>query len=295
MRDEIKASKRWKIAYLVKVREEASFYWARAKQGAETAGRDFNVDVAVFAPPKAQEDIAAQIKAMDALIHQGEVNGIIIAPVDTYRLAPVTEKAIAAGIPVIVHDTPLDAKGLLTFVVFDNVKAGRMLGQWVVGQLGGRGDVLILEGLMGHQNAIERRNGMLEGLRVGDINVLGLQSGRWLRGEARRITRAWLRQFPRVDAILAAGDDMALGAAEVVAEAHREGIIITGFDGNRDALVAIGEGRLHATIDQVPERLARLAVQLMVRHLETGETFPQTLLWSDIQLITQDNIARFLP
>jgi len=184
----------------------------------------------------------------------------------------------------------------LTFVGFDSFTAGTALGEWVADQLGGSGKVLILEGPPGHQNALERKDGFLNGLEIGgDFELLDSQTAQWHRSEALRITEDWLQRFPEVDAIIAANDEMALGASEAVQAAGREGIIITGFDANNDALQAIKDGKMHATIDQVPGKQARQAVQLMIQYLESDSTkeFPEAIPWQEITMATPDNIDEF--
>jgi ribose transport system substrate-binding protein len=191
-------------------------------------------------------------------------------------------------------DTAVNSDQLLTFVVFDNFTAGRVIGEWVVEQLGGAGKVLILEGPPDQQNALDRRNGFLAGLRSGDIDVLDTQSADWEIEPAQEITTAWLQQYSDIDAILAANDDMALGAAEAVGEAHRQGIVITGFDATDVGLAAIKAGHIAATVDQSPDQQARLAIQLLIRHLETGETFPPIIFMPDIPLVTQENVGDYV-
>jgi ribose transport system substrate-binding protein len=238
--------------------------------------------------------VEEQIRIVEDLIQQG-VDAIAISPTDTNGLAPVVEQAIEAGIPVVVHGTPVNSDMPLTFVGFDNTAAGRVMGEWVKEQIGGSGKVLILEGPPGHQNANNRRDGFLAGLGDG-VEVLSQQRAQWQRSEALRITEDWLQRYPEVDAILAANDEMALGASEAVAASGREGIIITGFDANEDAVIAISEGRMHATIDQVPQLQSRQAVQLLVQHLESGKTktFEPSIPWQDITVVTQENAEEFL-
>lgn len=287
----IKARKPWHIAFLMKNYAWANPYWRRAQAGAERARA--NMGIYLTSLGVAQYGVEAQIKSLDNLIAKGRTDGVIIAPLDSYRLSPVVEKAVRAGLPVIVYDTPLNAEGTLTFIGFDNFKAGRLLGRWVVEQLEGQGNVLILEGPAGNQNALDRRNGMMAGLREGNINVLGLESGGWQRDRAHDITAGWLQRFHTIDAILAADDVMALGAADAIEAVNRQGIIITGFDANADALLAIRAGRIHATVAQQPELQAFSAVQLMVRHLESGASFPPVQLWDNIHLITAENVVQF--
>lgn len=287
----IKASRPWRIAFLMKNFAWGSPYWRRTQQGAEAANQAMGTSLRVLGIEEyAIED---QIRQFDNLIREGRIDGVIIAPADSNRLSPVVEKAIAAGIPVIVYDTPLNADGPLTFVGFDNFNAGKLLGRWVVEQLDGHGKVLILEGPSGNQNALERRNGLIAGLSDGDIDVLGIRMALWNRQAAQTITAEWLERHGEIDAILAANDMMALGAIDAMTTAGRTGIVVTGFDANADALLAIRNGHLHATVDQAPTQQARRAMHLMVRHLESGVSFPPVLLFDSIHLITAENVLYY--
>jgi ribose transport system substrate-binding protein len=300
---EMQATQPWRIAFVPKEKFYArtgnlGAYWQPAWEGAEQAGKDFGVDVElialdVFCETDA-ECVEPQIRLIADLIERGGIDGVIVAPLDSDRLAPVVDRAIAAGIPTLAMDTAVNSDQLLTFVVFDNFTAGRVIGEWVVEQLGGAGKVLILEGPPDQQNALDRRNGFLAGLRSGDIDVLDTQSADWEIEPAQEITTAWLQQYSDIDAILAANDDMALGAAEAVGEAHRQGIVITGFDATDVGLAAIKAGHIAATVDQSPDQQARLAIQLLIRHLETGETFPPIIFMPDIPLVTQENVGDYV-
>ncbi|GGO84508.1 hypothetical protein GCM10011348_30930 [Marinobacterium nitratireducens] len=287
----IRSKTPWRIAFLMKNFAWASPYWRRTHEGAESGSKEMGTFVRVLGVDRFA--IEQQIKQVDALIAEGRTDGIIIAPLDSNRLSPVVEKAVASGIPVLVYDTPLNADHILTFVGFDNFGAGRLLGRWMVEQLGGKGNLLILEGPPGNQNALDRRNGMIAGLSEGDINVLSMGTANWQRHQAEAITAEWLQRFQQVDAIMAADDVMALGAADAIAKAGRHNILVTGFDANADALLAIRTGRLHATIAQAPKQQARRAVQLMVRHLQSGVLFPPALLYDSIHLITSENVADY--
>jgi len=290
--EEIKATKPWKIIFATK--DNQNLYNLQAWSGAEEAGKDFGVQM-MWLSNDCNECVKEQIIAITEAIASGGIDGMIVMATDSVRLAPAIEKAIDAGIPVIAMDTPVNSDRLETFVVFDNYTAGMRIGEWVVEQLQGRrGRVLLLDGSESHQNGIDRRNGFLAGLQKGDIEFLEAKSGHWKYSDAKKITAEWLQRFDRIDAIVAANDDMALGACDAVVAANRHEILVTGFDAVQPALRAIKQGKMAATIDQLPKTQARLAVQLMLRHLETGETFPPQVMISDIALITQGNIDDYL-
>jgi len=300
---EIKATRPWRIAFIPKFKflEETgklSSYWQPAWDGAQKAGLDFGVNVELVTSDVRgstdADDVEPQIRLVADLIAHDKLDGLVIAPFDSDRLAPVVDKAVAAGIPTVVMDTPLNSNRLLTSVVFDNFAAGRLMGEWVVRQLGGKGKALILDGPQNEQNAVDRRKGFLAGLQTGNIDILDTKSADWEIEPARQVTAAWLQGYADVNVILAANDNMALGAAQAVAAAKRTGILITGFDATDAGLTAVQAGQIAATVDQEPGEQARLAIQLLIRHLETGETFPPIIFLPNISLVARENVDGYL-
>ncbi|MEM9541369.1 MAG: sugar ABC transporter substrate-binding protein [Cyanobacteria bacterium P01_E01_bin.42] len=295
---EITATQPWKILVVVKdtfnpeTEEHGDLYQEQVWEGAIQAGEDFDVEVELL-PNSCHTCVEDQIRAIAERIEKEDINGIVIMVTDSIRVAPVIEKAIARDIPVVAMDTPLNSDKILTFVVFDNVAGGKVMGEWLVEQLGGEGRVLILDGALEQQNAIDRREGFLAGLGRGNITILDTQSAQWSQEEAKEITRGWLQQHTDINAIVAANYAMSIGAQEAVAEANlSDQIIVTGFDAMPPALKSIEEGAIAATIDQTPDRQARLSIQLLLRHLENGETFPPRVIMPDIPLIDRDTIKQ---
>lgn len=293
--NEIKATKPWKILVVVKdtfdpeTEEHGDLYQEQVWQGAVQAGEDFNVEVELL-PNTCHTCVEDQIRIIAKRIDRGDIDGMVIMVTDSIRVSPVIEKAIARGIPVVAMDTPLNSDKILTFVVFDNVAGGKVMGKWLVKQLGGEGRVLILDGALEQQNAVDRREGFLAGLGTGNITILDTQSAQWSQEQAQKITREWLQQHTDIDAIVAANYAMSVGAREAVEEANLPKIIVTGFDAMPPALKSIEEGAIAATIDQTPDRQARLSIQLLLRHLENGDTFPSRVIMPDIPLIDRDTI-----
>ncbi|MDB9315086.1 sugar ABC transporter substrate-binding protein [Spirulina sp. CS-785/01] len=296
--EEIKASQPWNILVVVKdsynpeTKKHGDLYQVQVWDGAKQAAEDFGLQVELL-PNTCHTCVEDQIRAINNRLQAGNIDGMVIMVTDSIRLAPVIEKAINQGIPVVAMDTPLNSEDILTFVVFDNVAGGKVMGEWVVEQLDGQGNVLLLDGSLEQQNAVDRKNGFLAGLRSGNINILDTQSADWSQKNAKTITQDWLDQYSDIDAIIAANYAMALGAREAVeAAGQEEDILITGFDAMPPALNAIQNGKIAATIDQTPALQARLSLQLLLRHLENGETFPDRVVMPNIPLINQANIDR---
>src|SRR3712207_9263724 len=85
---------------------------------------------------------------MRNLINRG-VDAIIVNPNDTTALDQVIGQAEQAGIPVIAVDQEIDAPGV-TNVVIDQPEWARMGAEWLVEELGGQGDVVVINGIAGH-------------------------------------------------------------------------------------------------------------------------------------------------
>ena len=301
---EVVATQPLKIAFMTKAKSEEeildSLWLTAIYDAAQQASEDFNVSLEFvysgctdLTIENGEDCAEAQIRVINALIEQGDIDGLVLIPLESNRLVPVVEKVINSGIPVITYDTPLNSDKLLTAVAFNNFEAAELMGEWVQAQLEPKSNVLILEGNRTNANANQRKDGFLSGLGTGDINILGLETGNWDDREGRAITNQWLETHEDIDGILAANDSMAIGAAQAVRAAGRTGILITGFDANTAALEEISAGRIGATIDQTPGLQTRIAIQLMVRHLENGDQFPSVVSLPKIVLINQENITDY--
>jgi inositol transport system substrate-binding protein len=114
-------------------------------------------------------------------------------------------------------------------------------------------EILILEGQNGLYHSAERKAGLLEVLEAErpDVSVLASLDGKYARDEGMTITQNWIQAYPSFDAIIAANDQMALGAIQALQIADRlEGVLIAGVDGVPDALQAIEAGEMSLSIFQ---------------------------------------------
>ncbi|AFY37910.1 periplasmic binding protein/LacI transcriptional regulator [[Leptolyngbya] sp. PCC 7376] len=279
----------WNVSMVLKTSTE--LYWQRVALSGTDMGNTLLINVQVQSTENSRyvEFAGDQIDLISKVLTEESPNGLILGPADSQQLVSVVDQAAAQDIPVIAIDTPIESDNLLTFVGFDDFAAGKTMGEWVVEQLGEKGKVLVVQGAQNNANAVKRYEGFLAGLDTGDIEVLDSQSANWREKEAQELTAAWLEEYPEVDAIVAANDQMALGAITAIEAAGREDILVTGFNGSEAGLDAIQAGKLAASIDQLPEELTRIAVQLMVNYLEQREPLPKEVLLENTELITADS------
>jgi inositol transport system substrate-binding protein len=232
-----------------------------------------------------------QTADVEAAITQG-VDGIIISPIDTVAMAPVLAQAVDAGIPVVTIDRRVDdVEGILSHVGADNVIGGEAQGQLIVDTFPDGATIINLQGQPGSSPAIDRNAGVHNVLdSMADKYVfVAEQTANFSRTEAVTVTEALLAGLDEApDVIVAANDDMALGALQVVQEQGLDTAVI-GFDALPEALGSVRDGGLLATIEQFPGGQSRGAVNALVSYLRDGVEPEPVVLLSPIA-ITTDNI-----
>lgn len=225
---------------------------------------------------KNESDLAQQVNLVDQMISAG-VDAIVIAPADSRALVPALARAVAADIVVINIDNRLEPDVLadyslqIPFIGPSNREGAKLVADHVLQNLSSDSEVAILEGISSAFNSIERRSGFEEAVAAAGMNMVTLQSGEWDQTKATQITAAILSQNPGLDVILAANDNMALGAASAVSLAaldHK--ITIAGFDNISAIHPLIESGVVAATVDQFGDQLAVFGIEYALEILATG-------------------------
>lgn len=227
---------------------------------------------------------------LEAMISQG-VSGIVISPNDANALAPTIQSVIDAGIPVVTVDRNVTGATTLAHVGADNVEGGRVQGRYLLEILPDGGDVFELQGQPGATPAIDRHAGFDEIIAGQDkVKVVASQTAEFARAKAVSVTESLLAANPEPKAVVCANDDMAFGAVEALADAGLS-IPVVGFDALPEALIAINEGRMAATIEQFPGGQAAGAIDILVAKLRDSQDPAQHDTFLTPILITKDNLA----
>lgn len=239
-----------------------------------------------------QNKTPKQTADIEAAIIKG-VDGIIISPIDAVAMAPVLQQAVDAKIPVITIDRRVEGvPGILAHIGADNVKGGEAQGNLIIKLFPDGATIVNLQGQPGSSPAIDRNKGahnVLDGMSD-KYKFVAEQTANFAREEGASVTEAILAGLDSPpDVILAANDDMALGALQVTQEQGLK-ITIIGFDALPEALASVRDGGLAATIEQFPGGQSRGATQAMVKFLREG-TKPEVLILLTPIAITKDNIS----
>ena len=252
------------------------------QKGAQAAADQLGLDLVVQAAER-EVDVEKQMQIVENLIQTG-VKVLLLTPSGSREIVPVLAKANAAGIPVIIVDTRIDAAAATaasvktaSFIGSDNYEGGRVAGAELILVTKGKANVALLEGIPGHDTGDSRLRGFKDATRdTPGIKVVASQTANWERDQGFTVFQNMLQAHPEIDALFACNDMMALGAMEAIAAAGRTGKIrVIGFDAVDDARKAILAGTMIASVAQFPGDMGRLAVESASKLIK-GEAVEQS-------------------
>ena len=138
----------------------------------------------------------------------------------------------------------------LSHITYNGVESGKQIGDALAEAIGGSGGIIALQGILDTGAAKDRFAGLEESLAANpDVELLDDQTANFSRAEALEVTKTLLTKHgDDVKGIWAANDDMALGALEALQQAGRDDVAVVGIDAVPDALTAIEDGTMTATV-----------------------------------------------
>ncbi len=238
-----------------------------------------------------QNSAPKQTADIEAGIVNG-VDGIVISPLDSVAMAPAVRQAVEHGIPVITVDRSVSDVDVLAHFGADNVKGGEAQAELIQELFPDGARMVNLQGQPGSSPAIDRNQGLhnvFDGME--NYEFVAEQTANFAREEGASVTEAILAGLDTPpDVIVAANDDMALGAMQVVEERGLD-IAIIGFDALPEALAAVRDGGLTATIEQMPGGQSAQAMEAMVAYLRDGVE-PEKVTLLEPFTVTQDNLDK---
>ncbi|MGG7464254.1 MULTISPECIES: substrate-binding domain-containing protein [unclassified Plantibacter] len=219
---------------------DMSSFVTEGKEGIDTYAKENNIDILWNS---AGLDVNTQASQIDQYVSAG-VDAIVVIPVQADSLQPQIAAAKAAKIPFFDVNASLDSKDLTGSVQPDDVAAGEQEAQMMMDAIGGKGNVIILQGPLGGSGELNRGKGIDNVLaKYPDVKVLAKDTANWKRDEAVNKVKNWISAFgDDITGVIAQNDDMGLGALQAFKEAGKTGVPIVGIDGIADGLAAVKSG-----------------------------------------------------
>ena len=241
----------------------------------------------------AQRSAEKQVQQVENFILQ-QVDAIILNPCEVEASSPAVDKAVAAGIPIInVNSETRSAP--TAFVGSRDEESGRIAMQFIADQLGGEGNVMMMHGYMGQAAQIKREQGGREILeKHPEMKLLASQTAEWDRAKAITLMENWIQSYgDKMAAVFAHNDEMGMGAVIALEQAKmKDKVIVASVDAIADALQAVKDGRLDATVFQDALGQGRTAVATAVNLAKQVDCEKEVFI--PFKLVTKSNVSEFL-
>ncbi len=243
-----------------------------------------------------------QIADIEALLAK-KVDALVILATESAPITPIAQEAHERGVLIVNVDRGFLKPVADIFIEGDNAAFGRKSAQFMVEKLGGKGkakgDIIILEGIPCTVNTARVSAAAEVFAAEPGIKIVGQQAANWNRQKALEVTETLLAKSPKVTAIWASDDDMALGAGQALAEKGIEGVWILGGAGMKDIVKRVMDRDpiFPADITYPPSMIAT-GMELAATTLAGGKRaqklqfLPQHLV-IDVDLVTPENAKRY--
>ena len=262
---------------------ETNPFFVKMREGAAAAAEARGARL-LSGAGKNDGDNAGQVTALENMIAAG-ARVVLITVNDAKAIVPAIRRAREQGVLVIALDSPTDPVSAVdALYATDNYRAGTLIGRYARAALGGRAPrIATLDLLPGHPVGAQRHNGFLSGM---GLAAPGAESTTLARpaevacmvdtyGEQARAQTAMencLQRDPGINVVYAINEPSAAGAHKALAAAGRErDVIVVSVDGGCQGVRDVQAGRLWATAQQYPVRMAELGVAAGVEFIRTGK------------------------
>ncbi|WP_042462222.1 sugar ABC transporter substrate-binding protein [Neobacillus dielmonensis] len=260
------------------------------KNGIEKKAKELGVKVIIN---DAQKSADKQLQQVDSFIAQG-VDAIVVNPVETEASSPAVEKAKAAGIPVI------NVNGVTTaepdaFVGSKDEESAEIAIKFLAEKLNGKGNIVMMHGYPGQAAEIKRTDGAKNILKnYPDMKLIAEQTANWSRDEALSLMENWLQANKgKINAVFAQNDEMGMGALQALEKAGvKKDIVLISIDAIADALQAVKDGRLDATVFQNANGQGGGAIETALKIIKKEDYEKETYI--PFELVTKENVDKYL-
>ena len=234
-----------------------------------------------------------QIEQVESFIAQ-KVDVIILNPCEYEASSPAVAMALAANIPIVnvnsatkVHPT--------AFVGSNDVESGRIAMKFIAEKLGGKGNIVMIQGLNGQAAQIQREQGAKEIMaQLPGLKMIAEQTAEWDRAKSMDLMQNWIQSHgTKINAVFAHNDEMGLGAVKALQDAGmKDKVIVVSIDAIADALQAVKKGDLDATVFQDARKQGAGAIETAVK-IARGQKFDQEAL-IPFKLLTKGDVDHYL-
>ncbi len=265
-------------------------FWQTVRAGAEAAAKEAGVEM-VWAAPQVETDYTGQASIVEDFINR-RMSALVLAPSHQKALVSVAERAVDAGIPVVVMDSGLDSSRPVSYVATDNYQGGVLAAREMGRLLGGKGKVAVVGIAAGSGSGLERESGFQDTIKKDfpGIELLGLQYSDSDRSKALSVAEDFLSRAPDLAGMFGSNESAAVGVFRAVQNRGRKGQVkVVGFDASSDLVEALRDGTIDALVVQNPFRIGHDAVAAAVAAIRKQPVAKR--IDTGVVVVTRDNLG----
>jgi fructose transport system substrate-binding protein len=282
---------------------ETNPFFVKMKEGATEAAKAKGAKL-LSGAGKADGDNAGQVTAMENMIAAG-AKTILITPSDSKAIIPAIKKAQEKGVQVIALDSPTDpAEATDALFATDNYKAGVLIGQYAKAALGGKPvKIATLDLFPGHPVGAQRHNGFLQGFGLQSFDaknnelakpaeVVCMADSFGDRAKGQTAMENCLQKNPDINLVYTINEPAAAGAFNALQKAGKDkGVMIVSVDGGCDGVKDVAAGKIAATSQQYPLKMAAMGVEAGVEYAKNGKKVKAGYTDTGVTLIAGKPVA----
>jgi len=244
-----------------------------------------------------QNDTAKESDHFDNIIAGGYA-AILFNPTDADGSIANVKNAKEANVPTFCIDREINSGDVaVTQILSDNYSGCVELGQYFVKKMNQKGNYVELLGILGDNNTWNRSKGFHSVVdnydNYPDLKMVAQQGAEFDRTKAMEVLESIMQANPEIDAVFCGNDAMAMGAYQaLVAAGKADKVKVFGFDGAKDVVDSIRDGKIVATGMQFPKRMAQMAAEQADEYIKGKRDFPPKVPVA-VELVTQENIAKY--
>ncbi|WP_410500170.1 sugar ABC transporter substrate-binding protein [Chitinibacter sp. S2-10] len=262
---------------------ETNPFFVKMKEGATAEAKAKGAKL-LSAAGKTDGDNAGQVTAIENMIAAG-AKTILITPSDSKAIVPTIKKAREKGVLIIALDSPTEpANATDALFATDNYKAGMLVGEYAKTSLAGKPvKIATLDLFPGHPVGAQRHNGFLKGfgLQSFDANnnqlakpaeVVCMADSFGDQAKGQTAMENCLQKNPDINLVYTINEPAAAGAFNALKKAGKEkGVLVVSVDGGCQGIRDVAAGKIAATSQQYPLKMAAMGVAAGVEYAKTGK------------------------
>ena len=239
------------------------------------------------------DNYVAQNADIEEMLNQG-ITGLVILPHNPPHLANILRKVQGSEVFIVIVDRNAPSLVSDIYIAGDNYHLGRLCAEYLVKDIRGKGDIVVMEGIPCEVNTLRVQGFMDVIANYPDIRVLDSQPAYWSEEKGFELMDYYLSTFPKIDAVWSGDDDVLEGALSAYRESGRNDVRrMLGGGGSKNIVKMIldNDPLVHATVTYPPQMIHE-GIYMAIGHLINQKEYDKRVITPSM-LVTKENASEY--